>query len=654
MNAFSDFLTRLRMQGKLGLICAIAIAGFAAIAALLLVQESTLGEIRDSEARAEQRKEAILRFESELLQTRRNEKDFLLRKDKRYVDMHAKSMEAAARRIAFLKDGTTGDLQAKYAQIEREFETYRKAFDDVFKVQTAIGLTPSDGLWNEMRTRAREAEEALTAVAVDALTLELLQMRRNEKDFMLREQPADFDLFKASGAKLVAAIQRQAPSAQAAALLDGIKRYSDAFGALAQEIRNRAQVVPKMSAAYAAADKVVEEILKIEQSQADAQAATMAQRLSGLRTTIGVSIVAVVIFVVLVSMLIAGAVARPLVRITAAMTRLSGGDTDIQVAATGKDEVADMARALVAFRDNLVRQRELEAQAQARQKADLERAARIASLTKDFRHDVEGLIESSGHSASSLQTTADDLTKISSDALELAVAASSGANEASSNVQTVASATEELTASIAEISRQLANSTETAGETAKLAQDSEERVRELSEVAKKIDSVVTLINSIASQTNLLALNATIEAARAGDAGKGFAVVANEVKTLASQTAKATSEIAAQVQTIQERTDGVVDAMTAIGGAVRNISQMTAAISAAVEEQSAATKEIGRNVEQAAAGVEETNRAINGVKDAAERTGSSSGAVLGASRQVSDKNGELARSVATFLDAVQAA
>jgi methyl-accepting chemotaxis protein len=654
MNAFSDFLTRLRMRGKLGLICAIAVAGFAAIAVLLFVQERTLAEIRDLESRAEIRKEAILRFDSELLQTRRNEKDFLLRKEKRYVDMHGVAMDAAAKRVVFLKEGTAGELQGKYVQIEREFAKYRAAFAEVAKVQTAIGLTQNDGLWGEMRARARETEEALAAVSVDLLTLDLLQMRRNEKDFMLREQAADFDLFVASTAKLVAAIQRLAPPARTAALLDDVKKYADAFAALAQGIRHRVAVVPQMSQAYGELDKIIDEVIKIEQTQADAQAAAMAQRLSNLRTTIGASIVAVVIVVIALSMLIAGAIARPLVRITGEMTRLSAGDTDIQVESTGKDEVADMARALVAFRDNLVRQRELEAQAQARQKADLERAARIAQLTKDFRQNVEGLIEASGHSATSLQSTAGDLTKISSDALELAVAASSGANEASSNVQTVASATEELTASIAEISRQLANSTETAGETAKLAQDSEDKVRELSEVAKKIDSVVTLINSIASQTNLLALNATIEAARAGDAGKGFAVVANEVKTLASQTAKATSEIASQVQTIQERTDGVVDAMTAIGGAVRNISQMTSAISAAVEEQSAATKEIGRNVEQAAAGVEETNRAINGVKDAAERTGSSSGAVLGASRQVSDKNGELARSVATFLDAVQAA
>ena len=152
----------------------------------------------------------------------------------------------------------------------------------------------------------------------------------------------------------------------------------------------------------------------------------------------------------------------------------------------------------------------------------------------------------------------------------------------------------------------------------------------------------------------LAGPATIEAARAGEAGKGFAVVANEVKTLASQTAKATSEIGAQVQTIQQRTDGVVEAMTAIGEAVRSISQMTAAISSAVEEQSAATKEIGRNVEQAAAGVEETNRAITGVREAAESTGESSVRVHDASGDVAKQSQELTREISAFLEAVRAA
>lgn len=654
MKFFASLLSQLRMRGKLGIICAIAVAGFVAVGALFLFQERILAEVQQIEERAAERKEAILRFDAELLQLRRNEKDFLLRKELRYADMHAKSLETARSRVEGLKAGVTGELGALYTRVDGEFANYRTAFDDVVKTQRDIGLTANDGKWAAMRAAAKSIEDALEKMSADALTSALLQLRRNEKDFMLREQNADYEHFGQSASALESAIRARVPAGAAAGLLADIKTYTDTFQALAASIRNRAAVTPKMSQAYAAIDKVIEEIFKLEMAQAEAQLAAAASRLSNLRATIGVSIAVIAIVVVALAMLIAAAIARPLVHITGEMTKLSTGDTDIAVTVEGKDEVTDLGRALVAFRDNLVRQRALEAQAQARQQADLERGRKIRQLTDEFRATVAGMIQTTGESVSSLQGTAGDLTKISSDALQLAVAAASGANEASSNVQTVASASEELAASIAEISRQLASSTESASKTAALAGESEQRVRELSEAAKKIDSVVTLINTIAGQTNLLALNATIESARAGEAGKGFAVVANEVKTLASQTAQATNEIAAQVQTIQQRTDGVVQAMTAIGEAVRGISQMTAAVSAAVEEQSAATREIGRNVEQAAQGVEDTNRAINGVRDAAERTGSSSGVVLDASQRVSDKNGELSRAVAAFLDSVQAA
>jgi methyl-accepting chemotaxis protein len=654
MKFFASLLSQLRMRGKLGVICAIAVAGFVAVGALFLFQERILAEVQQIEERAAERKEAILRFDSELLQLRRNEKDFLLRKELRYAEMHAKSLEAARSRVEGLKAGVTGDLGALYARVDGEFANYRTAFDDVVKTQRDIGLTADDGKWAAMRAAAKTVEDALEKMSADTLTAALLQLRRNEKDFMLREQQADYEQFGKSAATLESAIRARVPAGAAAALLADLKSYTETFEALAASIRQRAAVTPKMSQAYAAIDRVIDEILKIELAQAEIRLAAAANRLASLRATIGVSIAVIAIVVVALAMLIAAAIARPLVHITGEMTKLSAGDTDIAVTVAGKDEVTDLGRALVAFRDNLVRQRALEAEAQARQQADLERGRKIRQLTDEFRGTVAGMIQTTGESVSSLQGTAGDLTKISSDALQLAVAAASGANEASSNVQTVASASEELAASIAEISRQLASSTESAGKTAALAGESEQRVRELSEAAKKIDSVVTLINTIAGQTNLLALNATIESARAGEAGKGFAVVANEVKTLASQTAQATNEIAAQVQTIQQRTDGVVEAMTAIGEAVRGISQMTAAVSAAVEEQSAATREIGRNVEQAAQGVEDTNRAINGVRDAAERTGSSSGVVLDASQRVSDKNGELSRAVAAFLDAVQAA
>ncbi len=152
------------------------------------------------------------------------------------------------------------------------------------------------------------------------------------------------------------------------------------------------------------------------------------------------------------------------------------------------------------------------------------------------------------------------------------------------------------------------------------AEQSGERLQALTESAGKINDVVTFINEIASQTNLLALNATIEAARAGEAGKGFAVVATEVKSLATQTAKATEEITAQIQEVQEATDKVASALSAVGNTINVIGEISTAIAAAVEEQAAATQEISGSVHQASAGTSEVAENIVSVSTSADQTG----------------------------------
>src|SRR5690606_41209346 len=137
------------------------------------------------------------------------------------------------------------------------------------------------------------------------------------------------------------------------------------------------------------------------------------------------------------------------------------------------------------------------------------------------------------------------------------------------------------------------------------------KVESLVDAAQKIGDVVKLIQAIAEQTNLLALNATIEAARAGEAGKGFAVVAGEVKSLATQTARATEEIAAQIAAIQAATGDAVKAIGEIGATIKEIAQIATTIAGAVEQQGAATQEIARNVQQAAAGTRAVSSNIAG-------------------------------------------
>ncbi|MFN7709922.1 MAG: methyl-accepting chemotaxis protein [Holosporales bacterium] len=177
--------------------------------------------------------------------------------------------------------------------------------------------------------------------------------------------------------------------------------------------------------------------------------------------------------------------------------------------------------------------------------------------------------------------------------------ATQAADQTKGNIQGVAAASEELLGSVKEISSQTSRSSDITASAVKRAQGARETIDQLATVASRIGEVVKLISDIASQTNLLALNATIEAARAGEAGKGFAVVAAEVKSLATQTAKATEEISSQVAAIQSSTEGAVQAMETIGATIDDVSQISTIIAGAVEEQNSATMEISRNMQQAA-------------------------------------------------------
>ena len=204
-------------------------------------------------------------------------------------------------------------------------------------------------------------------------------------------------------------------------------------------------------------------------------------------------------------------------------------------------------------------------------------------------------------------------TELQANSTSMAATAEQTNNQAS----TVASASEQLRSSIEEIGRQVTQSSEIAGKAVEQAECSTSMINGLREGAQKIGEVVNMIQDIAEQTNLLALNATIEAARAGEAGKGFAVVASEVKALATQTAKATEEIAQQVGEIQGATGTAVDAVDSINRIITDINEISTSISSAVEEQGAATQEVAKNISGVSEASSETGRLVSDAQGAAE-------------------------------------
>jgi len=359
---------------------------------------------------------------------------------------------------------------------------------------------------------------------------------------------------------------------------------------------------------------------------------------------------AAVVMAVLVGLLIGRGLSRPIEAMTTAMTRIADGETDADIPARGRrDEIGAMADAVAVFKENTLRAEQLARQTRDDQEAAAVRAKRMDALASGFDHRASGAISGVADAARGLEGMAQTLTETADQSSRQVTAMSSASEQASTNVETVAAAAEQLSGSIGEIGRQVAHSSRIANEAVASARKTDETVRGLVDAAQKIGEVVQLINNIASQTNLLALNATIEAARAGDAGKGFNVVANEVKSLATQTAKATDDIAAQIQGIQAVSKQAAGDIGDIGRVIGEINDISTNIAAAVEQQSAATQEISRNVQEAARGSQEVNSHISGLSDASAQTGSSARALLDSAGLLSRQAEDLRSVVGRFLE-----
>jgi methyl-accepting chemotaxis protein len=286
--------------------------------------------------------------------------------------------------------------------------------------------------------------------------------------------------------------------------------------------------------------------------------------------------------------------------------------------------------------------------------AKQDRDAARRELAAGFERKVGSIVEAVSVAAHQMQGLASSMSDSNAETSRKTAAAAAASNQASANVETVASATEELTASINSIAQQVTRSAEIAAKAADEARRTNTVVEGLAAGTQKIGEVVTLIQSIASQTNLLALNATIEAARAGEHGRGFAVVASEVKALANQTAKATEEISAQIQDIQNATGDAVSAIQVIGGTIAEIDEISSQIAAAVEQQGAATREIAGNVLQAADGTKDVNANILSVSHASEESGRAAASLQEAANGLSSQSERLKSEVDGFLGSLRVA
>lgn len=440
-------------------------------------------------------------------------------------------------------------------------------------------------------------------------------------------------------------------------ILDLLADYKTALTKLisiAKEIEALEAQMNRSAAAIGQSAAAMKADLLAEQQRLEQQSDATVRRTERLVALLGVG---GLLLGVVLAFLLGRGMSKPMTEMCSAMRRLASGDFNVVLPGLGRrDEIGDMAAAVEGFKIEAVRKAELDAQAQESQNraAAAARRAELIRFADEFETAVGAIVGHVSASASELEAAAGTLTRTVETTQNLSGRVAGVSSSASSDMQSVASATEQLSVSVGEINRQVEQSSRIAEGAVTQARQTDERIGKLSQAAEQIGEVVKLITAIAEQTNLLALNATIEAARAGEAGRGFAVVASEVKSLASQTGKATEEISLQVAEMQNATALSVTAIKQIDDTIGQISAIAATISAAVTQQGAATRSIAQSVQSVAHGTTEVATDIGAVNRGAAETGAASAQVLQSARSLSAESTRLRAELDRFMANIRAA
>lgn len=358
---------------------------------------------------------------------------------------------------------------------------------------------------------------------------------------------------------------------------------------------------------------------------------------------------AVSVFSILASIIIIRSIISPIRIITEAMQELANGNINTELPEVSKTEMGELVNAMHLFVENRKIADGLAASKVLEQSEKRKRAEQIEAAINSFEKVAFAAVKAVSGAAMELQATSEGMAKAVSDADGKASNVSGVASGTSVNVQAVASAAEELSSSIREIASQVSKSSNATGEAMQEVVKGEQFANNLAGAATEIGNVSDFISSIASQINLLALNATIESARAGEAGKGFAVVASEVKNLATQTSKATDDIAKQIANVQGIAKEMVSIISSIKHVVNSVNEYSATIAAAIEEQSSVTGEISKNMVVASTGMTSISSNIGDVKSATNTADNTTKDVLYASKLLSMQAKNLDKEIKKFID-----
>jgi methyl-accepting chemotaxis protein len=653
---------RVRLAHKVAAIGAAGVCGVALVGWIYVVGVEAQKVFQAEAAQAREVASAAEKLSQALSRAHEVDIEAILRPSDGDAARHADIRTSMTAEISALENSLRGmaktELVAAPAQMHAELKRYGVQFDKFTAATVQFGINENAGLQSALRKSVQEIEKTVGNYDAPRLLASMLTLRRHEQDFILRnDQKTVEHLAKAALAFEAELANAEVPPRGREAIVAKLATYQRDFRALADIRKTQAAHRDALTGSYlslaalAANLRNSAERLRAETDAADANARAHTS------TYMTYAVAGITLLLLVLAVVIGRSISKPLHRMAGAMRQLGSGNFDVSLPGLGRrDEIGEMAAAVEAFKQKAIARAHADADSRQSlsQAAAAQRKAEMDQLAASFERAVGAIIDQVSTSALELEAAARTLTQTAEQTQGLSGRVASASEQASGNVQSVAVATDELAASVAEVARQVQEASEIASAAVQQASDTDARIGELTQAAARIGDVVKLITAIAEQTNLLALNATIEAARAGEAGRGFAVVAQEVKALASQTAKATQDIGAQVANIQGATTDSAGAIKAIVGTIGRISEISASIAAAVQEQSASTDEIARNVQQAASGTREVAGNLGEVDRGASETGSASAQVLASAQELARGGGMLRREVDAFLESVRAA
>ena len=585
------------------------------------------------------------------------------------------AQDGRSKLLALQSQAEDAHTQERLKAIGGHFIAYVEALNDVGKKQTDILA---------LFGKRDEVEAKWTRTFNSVVNSGMFEMTPNHKDIeaYVNEAASQFKDARTSGWRYFVLNERAQIGAIERSLSESLahlgygqrdaveKPVSDAIGRLVSIVPEFAEVLKATIDAIDLQNRIQHERASTAEVQAywllsDASVAANEQSViatqaaaagvinaARVRMAVGIIVILVLIGTATFAALTIG---RPVRRLGETLMQLAQGNKAIEIPYTQRtDEVGDTARAAKNFRDSLMQverleseKRDGEAMSEALRKSAMHRVA------DEFEMTVGSIVGVVSSAAVRLAESAANLAKAAETTEHLTGVVGSASHEASTNVSSVAAAANRLATSVSQVGEHVRESRRIGIAAVAQAQETDSRINELSEAAQRIGDVVQLINTIAKQTNLLALNATIEAARAGEAGKGFAVVAQEVKTLATETGKATGEIGAQISGIQAVTGNSVAAMKDIKNTIDRVSSIAGVISLAIEEQVGAIGEIASNVQHAATGTGDVVANIGAVNRQASVTGLASAEVLASARSLSTESQRLKLEIEKFVAQVRA-